>query len=228
MDLLYTKSYMIIIGHRGARGQAPENTLASIESGLDSGVHEIEIDARVTRDGVVILLHEDSILGVKINESTHKKLLKLDPGLTTLASAIELVNRKVPIYLEVKPGVPAEPVVTLLRSYLAKGWKTTDFLVASFSWPLLLELHELLPGVPTLVNEMWSGVRAGLRARKLGTKRISMYERWLWGGFIRSVARGGYQLSAFPLNDVKKAKRWEKQGLYGVITDFPERFKGVK
>jgi glycerophosphoryl diester phosphodiesterase len=226
MDLLYTKTCMIIIGHRGAKGQAPENTLAAIQAGLGSGVQEIEIDARITSDDVVILGHEDHIGSTTIADSTFRQLLKIQPDLATLDSAIKLINKKVPIYLEVKPGVAPGPVVAVINSYLSKGWKPDHFLFASFSYPLLEQLHAELPQIPVIINEMWSGVRATFRARKMNTKRISIYRYSLWSGFISAMTRRGYHISVFPLNDVDKANKWAKRGLYGVITDYPERFTG--
>jgi glycerophosphoryl diester phosphodiesterase len=51
-----------------------------------------------------------------------------------------------------------------------------------------------------------------------------MNQKWLWVGFIKSVARSGYKLSAYTLDDPAKAKRWAKAGLHAAITDFPDRF----
>jgi glycerophosphoryl diester phosphodiesterase len=220
---------MIIVGHRGAKAEAPENTLAGLQAALDDRVDEIEIDARVTKDTVVVLSHDPHILSDKgtatIAEKTYKELLELKPDLTTLESAIQKINRAVPIYLEVKPKEPVGPIVDVVKSFLKKGWQPGDFLFASFSYKILVALHNALPDVELIINEHWSGVRASSRARRLGAKRISMGQRWLWPGFISSVRRGGYQLGAYPLNDTAKAERWAKHGLYAVITDNPSKFK---
>ena len=50
-----------ILGHRGAAGPAPENTLIAFRRGLEDGAHAIETDAHVTRDGVPILLHDATV-----------------------------------------------------------------------------------------------------------------------------------------------------------------------
>jgi glycerophosphoryl diester phosphodiesterase len=52
-----------------------------------------------------------------------------------------------------------------------------------------------------------------------------MNQRWLWWGFIRGFKHSDKQLYAYTLNDPKKAKRWAKWGLAGVITDYPDRFE---
>lgn len=68
---------MLIIGHRGAAGLAPENTLESIRAGIAAGADIIEIDVRLTRDGIPILLHDTT------TKRTHTK--RLSPSKHTLA-----------------------------------------------------------------------------------------------------------------------------------------------
>jgi glycerophosphoryl diester phosphodiesterase len=88
-----------------------------------------------------------------------------------------------------------------------------------------MSLHRALPHNPTIVIEKWSGVRARLRARQLGTMTLCMNQRWLWFGFIKGMSRSGYTLYAYTLNNPQKAKQWAKYGLAGVVTDYPDRFK---
>lgn len=221
---------MKIIGHRGARGLAPENTIASLRKGLEHHVDELEFDLRVTKDGVVILHHDIKLTDPNGNkhliaECTYEELHARKKDLVTLEEALKTIGHQVPLYIEVKPGEPIKPIVTIIKSYLEKGWKTDYFVLGSKSQKTLLELHNALPGIPKIVIEPWSGVRAHYRARQLGTKQISMNQRWLWWGFIRGFKNNGWQLYAYTLNDPKKAARWAKYGLYGVVTDYPDRFK---
>jgi glycerophosphoryl diester phosphodiesterase len=221
---------MIIIGHRGAKGQAVENTLASIKAGLDSGVQEIEIDVRLTRDGTIVLMHDADMRRMHdspaiIADSTYDELIAIEPDMTTLEEAINIINKRVPLLVEVKPDVPTEPIVKLIEKYLARGWQAQHFLIGTKDQKTLLQLHAALPEIEKVVIEAWSGVRACLRAKAVDTKRLSMNQLWLWSGFIKPMARRGYKIAAYPLNNVERAKRWEKYGLHGVITDYPERFK---
>jgi glycerophosphoryl diester phosphodiesterase len=223
---------MKVIGHRGARGLAPENTIASFREALAAGVDEIELDARVTSDGVVVLHHDPflrdasggKLRHVIIREQTLVALRSHRPDLTTLDEAIDLINREVPIIVEVKPGVPLDEVIAILKQCLQNGWQSTDFLLASFSQRTLKQLHAALPDVEIIVNERFSGLRATFRARQVGTKRIAMNQRNLWWGFVASMNRHDYHLTAYTLNDPHRAERWARHGLYGVVTDFPDRF----
>ncbi|HEY5152928.1 MAG TPA: glycerophosphodiester phosphodiesterase family protein, partial [Candidatus Saccharimonadales bacterium] len=106
-----------------------------------------------------------------------------------------------------------------------EGWKPGNFLIGSKSQKALLELHAALPEVPTIVIEPWSGVRAHYRARQLGTKHVSMNQLWLWWGFIRGFKNSDWQLYAYTLNNPRKARRWARYGLAGVVTDYPDLFE---
>ena len=70
---------MEVIGHRGARGLAPENTIAALQKGLEHHVDMLELDLRVTRDDVVILHHDPDLVDPdghkhKISDNTYKTL----------------------------------------------------------------------------------------------------------------------------------------------------------
>jgi glycerophosphoryl diester phosphodiesterase len=221
---------MKIIGHRGAKGLAPENTIAGFKKALEHHVDAIELDVRVTKDGKTVLLHDGKLIdraGNKliVADHTFDELQQHKPDLTGLEEAIACVNREVPLLIEVKPGVPVKQTIEIVERFLKKGWTFDDLQFISFSFPVLKQLRKAFPEATIIVDEMWSGVRASWRARRLGTRHVSMYLPFLWFGFIRSVSRSHYYLYAFPLNDAVKAHRWAKYGLHGVITDRPDLFE---
>jgi glycerophosphoryl diester phosphodiesterase len=221
---------MKIIGHRGARGLAPENTIASLRKALEHHVDELEFDLRVTKDGVAVLHHDPYLTdpnGAKraIREYTYQELRTHKKDLVTFEEVLKTIGHPVPLYIEVKRQVPVQPIVKILKQYLASGWKPAYFLLGSKSQKTLLELHAALPDIEKIVIEPWSGVRATRRARQVGTRRLSMNQLWLWWGFIVPMARSGWQLSAYPLNDTRKGRRWAKYGLYGAITDYPDQYE---
>ena len=214
---------MLIIGHRGARGLAPENTITSLLKALEYKVDMIEIDVRVSKDGVAVLHHnrtlqDESDNKLHIDKYNYEKLKNHKKDLATLDEALKAINRKIPLYIEVKGDVPFKPIVQILKNYKHK------FFLASKIQKTLLELHHALPNVPKIVTEPWSGIRAVYRAKQLGTKTLSMNQLFLWSGFIATMKHRGYELYAYTLNDPVKAKRWAKYGLSGVVTDFPDRF----
>jgi glycerophosphoryl diester phosphodiesterase len=226
---LYT-TYMDIIGHRGARGLAPENTLKSIEKCLEYqplGATMVEFDVRVTRDNVPILLHDRHLTDASgnkldVREHSFEELQKHKPDLATLDAALTLIDGRLIPYIEIKRGEVVEPIARVIRSHLGKTYASDGLRLASKSQKTLRAVHQELPEIPTIVIEPWSGVLATRRARQLGTTNLSMKALWLWPGFIRAMSRRGYTLYAYTLNDAKKARRWQKSGLAGVVTDYPD------
>ncbi|HEY1063977.1 MAG TPA: glycerophosphodiester phosphodiesterase [Candidatus Saccharimonadales bacterium] len=221
---------MKIIGHRGAKGLAPENTLASFAKALEHDVDEIECDIRVTKDGVPVMEHDERMGNpggerLKVIDCTYEELIKHKPELPTLEACIRAVNRAVPMYLEVKPGVPTAPVVACIQQFLDEGWEATDFKFGSFDYNVLKALHDALPQIPLIVIESWSGIRAASRARRLGATHISMDQRWIWSGYIRAVRRSGLELYTYTLDNPRKARRWARHGLNAAVTDYPDNYQ---
>lgn len=239
---------MKIIGHRGARGLAPENTIASFNKALEHHVDEIELDVRVSSDGQVVVNHDPFVTdasGKKLRVTTHtvRDLRRHKADLVTLSEAITAINRRVPVMIEVKPKVPTKPVASIIRGFLKQGWHIEDFSLGSRSMPVLQELRAEFPEIEIMVIEFWSGIRATRRARKLKARRLGMLDYWLWPGFIAAMKRSGYELYIAPpgtpkkerlfariglggqTNNPAKARRWARYGLAGVITDYPDRFE---
>ncbi|MEJ0073574.1 MAG: glycerophosphodiester phosphodiesterase [Candidatus Saccharibacteria bacterium] len=218
-----------IIGHRGARGLAPENTLAGLEKGLEHHVDQLEIDVRMTKDGVAVLHHnaelEEGGTKLRIRDRTYEQLKAGKSDLATLAEAIAFVKRRVPIIIEVSPRNRPQRRSQSSAASSGKAGSRRISRSSHFDFPILKELHAAFPEHTMIVDEMWSGVRATWRARRLGSKEISLYTPILWTGFIRMVSRRGYHVYAFPLNDPAKARKWAKAGFYGAVTDFPDRFE---
>lgn len=237
-----------IIGHRGARGLAPENTLESLRKALQYNVDELEFDLRVTKDGVVVLHHDPYITDPSggrtlISQYSYSELLTRKSNMPTFEEVLNSIGHPVPLYIEVKPGEPTKPIIKIIKKYLANGWKAEYFRLGSYSQKILRELHASLPEIQKIVIEDWSSIRAVWRARQVNTKRLSMLEYWLWSGIIASLTHRGYEVYSFPptnadkerryakigltgfTNNPKKLNKWIKRGLAGVVTDFPNRFK---
>jgi glycerophosphoryl diester phosphodiesterase len=243
---------MKIIGHSGAGGLAPRNTLAGLQKALEHHVDEIEFDVRVSSDNVVLLHHHAYIQdgnGAKldIHEHTYAELKRHLPDLITLEEALDYIDTKAVAHIEVKPKEAITPIIRVIEQVLKSGLYTAkDLKLASRDGQLLRDLHRALPEVPKTVIEFWSSVRAVRTARAVETKYLSMLEYWLWPGFIRAITKRGYVLysfgSVYPArartlrllgrsgqsNDPSRIKEWQQAGLAGVITDYPDRFDTKK
>ena len=211
---------MLIIGHRGAKGLAPENTLESFQVALDNHVDMIELDIRTSSDGEMVVHHDASVQGLEIVSTQYADLKKAKLDLVTLHDAIEFIDGRCPIVIEIKKGAYIAKFVEAFKANpLPRGT-----MIASFNLPILKVIKNNFPELTLVVNESWSGVRGSMRCKKLGTIYLTMNQRWLWFGFIKSMSRSGYKLSAYPLNDAAKAKKWSGCGLFAAITDRPDLY----
>jgi glycerophosphoryl diester phosphodiesterase len=221
---------LVIIGHRGARGLAAENTLASFQKALEYHVDQLEFDLRVTQDNIVVLNHDpflNNSAGKKLlmNSQPYRALLAQKPDLLTFEQLLDFIGpNKTHLLVEIKPHEPVEPIAAIIEQRLAAGWPPGQFSIGSFYQPILRGMHQRFPEIEMVVIERWSGVRAFFRAKQVDTKRLNMRSWWLWKGFLHTMHKRGYQLSPYTMNDPRKVQKWRQAGLFGVITDRPDRF----
>lgn len=221
---------MIVIGHRGAAGLAAENTLKSIQKALENRVDMVEIDVFVARDGSILLNHDAHYVNsqgqkVRIYDSTYDDMKRHHAEVTSLQEAIEYIDRKVPLIIELKPGVNADQVCHAVKTYFDKGWTEKDLRFCSFSPDILRRIRQHFPKSIIIVNDDWSSIRVTWRAKKLGTTYVAMYNKWLWTPVIRGITRRGFVLYSYTVNTPQVAKKWQRAGLKAVYTDYPNNYR---
>jgi glycerophosphoryl diester phosphodiesterase len=219
---------MKIIGHRGAKGLEPENTLRSFQKALAHHVDQLEFDVRVTRDDVVVLHHNPHLLDqagnrLKLVEHTYPELLRHKSDLLTFEQLLDAIDPNVHLLVEIKPYEQLQQIITILQRELGERRKPQNLSIGSFDQSILRAMHRIFPELEMVVIERWSGVRGAWRARQVGTKRLNMRSWWLWSGFLRSMQRSGYQIAPYTINSPSLARKWQPY-IYGVITDFPDLF----
>lgn len=224
----------LIVGHRGAKGLAPENTLESFEVAILNGVDMIETDVRLSKDGTAVIVHDPHLTSeekrrLKVVKATLPQLREHHKALVTLEECIEFIDKRVRLMIEVKKRVQSDPVVAVIKHYLKHGWQPEDFMLASFDFKVLKALKADLPEIDIVVLDGWSSIRAVSRARRLDTKFLSMDQSYLWWGVVSSLTKR-YKLLTYPDQHIPFWKTnplrpfgWVKYGLYGIITDYPDR-----
>ncbi len=193
---------MKIIGHRGAKGLAPENSLLSIRVALREHVDVIELDVQ-TQDGVLVLSHD-----------TPEK----NKSYATLSDALKLVHGKASLNLEIKDVECVPLLKKALKSY--KG----EIVFSSFSFKTLQAIRSFFPKHEIAVLEKWSGVRAITKASVLHTHRVHINHKVLWSGFVKSMKHKGYTIYAYTVNLSDRAEELESWGVDGIFTDYPNLF----
>lgn len=225
---------MICIGHRGACGHEPENTLRSVRRALELGAHGIEIDVYFV-DGELVVIH-DSKLERTTNGSgyvarkTFAHLRTLDAGkgeqIPTLREVFDTVRRRAFINIELKGARTAKPVSALIGEYIRHhGWRHEDFLVSSFNRRELRAVSD--PHIPIGLLLIRPTRLYGLSARRVRASLVNPAARYVSAKFVADAHRRGLRVFAYTVNTPAEIERLRHTGVDGVFTDFPERVVGV-
>ncbi|WP_309641797.1 glycerophosphodiester phosphodiesterase family protein [Flavobacterium sp.] len=222
-----------IVGHRGAKGYTSENTLISFQKALDMQVDGIELDVHMTSDNEIIVIHDDTVNrttngnGIVNQLSLHQlKALRIDSEhqIPTLEEVLDLVDRKIFINIELKGNHTAKPVVALIEKYIAeKNWQYDLFLISSFDWNALQEVHVVNPKINLGVLTSTDIDLAIDFATFIKAKSIHPYYHLLTKENTLTMQQKGFQVFPWTVNepeDIQKIKTFE---VNGIITDFPDR-----
>jgi glycerophosphoryl diester phosphodiesterase len=225
---------MKVIGHRGTAGHEPENTLRSLSTALALGADMLEIDVLVLPTGEIILMHDDRVdrttngRGLTLDIS-FAELRNLDAGkgerIPTLQEAIELVNGRVPLIIELKNPGSAQPVARLLRQYLSRGWQPDRFLVSSFNHPELHAFKTLLPDIDTAALLYSIPLDYSGCCIPLGAKIVAPATDIITPEFVADAHQRGLLLYAWVWQSVyEEETRWlYAMGVDGIYTDFVDK-----
>lgn len=232
-----------VIGHRGAAGHAPENTLAAIRAAAALGVAWVEVDTMLTRDGHVILFHDDALKRITgaagLTAATDlARFRRLEAGawygrtfkgepVPTLEEAIAvLAELGLGANVEVKPtpGREAETGRAVAR-VLAGTWpaRLPPPLLSSFKAESLGAARDAAPDIERalLVLKVPRDFRARLGG--LGCTALHCRHEDLTSPRARAVVRAGFFLRCFTVNEPLRAKALYAWGVDGVFSDYPDR-----
>lgn len=223
-------SPFLCIGHRGARGHEPENTLRSIRRALELGANAIEIDVWFV-DGELVVFHDSTLDRTtdgrgQLTRKTFAHLRTLDAGrgerIPTLREVCETVARRALINVELKGPRTAAPVAALLHEMVVlHGWRYSDFLVSSFSRRELLAVPD--PQIPIALLLARPSRLCWWNARRVRAVAVNPALRYASRRFIDEAHRRGLRVFVYTVNapaDIARLREW---GADGVFTDFPER-----
>lgn len=145
------------IGHRGAKGLEPENTLRSFSKAIDFKVDMIELDVRLTKDKKVVVIHGDKLDRTtngrgRVKEKDLEEIKKLSAGkgerIPTLEETLDLIDKRVKVNIELKGKKIAESVSKIIDKYVKnKKWSPGLFFVSSFSHQELEDFKKFQPKV---------------------------------------------------------------------------------
>ncbi len=227
---------LVNCGHRGASGWAPENTLPAFTKAMEMGADYCELDVRLSKDGVVVLSHDDSlrrtakVKGV-VGDFTLAELKQMDLGawfapefkgvtMPTLQEVIHLVKGKMKLNVEIKINKPepelAQKVVDVIRS---EGF-TKECMITSFDSATVVKIMQLAPELPAgfIFNERNTvDVFAG------PWPILSVKYTLVNAEFVRKARQAGKQIHAWTVNDETTMRELIALQIDGIITNYPDK-----
>lgn len=222
----------LCIGHRGARGHAPENTLLSIDTGVRLGADMIEFDVQLC-DQQLVVIHDPRLERTtngegRVDQVSFEYLRGLDAGqgqqVPTLQEVLDLVEARVPINVEIKSasGTGAR-VAGALRDALADGWSPAQFLVSSFHLPELYEFKQIAPEIPIAALVCGVPLDWAACAVEVGASALNISAEFADPRLIHDAHTRGLKVYAYTVNHPKDITALRDAGLDGVFSDYPDR-----
>lgn len=227
-----------LIGHRGARGLAPENTLLALDVGIAAGCPWLEFDVQLHPSGALFLLHDLTLQRTTNGEglaSQHSwsALRSLDAGagqqLPTLDEALDLIEDRARINIELKTwDGTAAAVAECLRLRLAEGAEPAQYLVSSFHLPELYEFKQLLPEVPVAVLLCGVPLDWAACATELQAVAVNQSAEFVDARLVADAKARGMAVNVYTVNDVDEYRRLGAMGVDAVFTDFPDQLRHLE
>ncbi len=223
----------LIIGHRGACGYAPENTLASFRKAFDFHVPMIELDVHVCKSGELVVIHDDTVDRTTngsgyVMEQTLAELQSYNAGngeiIPTLEAVMDSNAEHTPTNIELKGPGTAEPVAELIQKYIAHGWHNDDFLVSSFNHRELKKFQVVSPQVR--IGALFTGIPLDLAKSLAGldTYSINLSREFIDQDIVDEAHELGKKVLVYTVNSRSDFERITALGVDGVFTNFPDRF----
>jgi len=231
-----------VIGHRGAKAYAPENTLASIHAAADLGIEWVEIDVKLTKDSVPIIFHDEELNRCTngsglVAETDFKTIEELDAGqwfgdsfmgekIPTLEEALNtIIDLGLGVNLEIKacPGREVETAEVML-DYATRIWPddAPPPIISSFSHVSLEIAYDMMEDWPIgmLIDEYfphWREIAEHLAAHTININGMTITRDQMdeYLDFAKPIL-------AYTINDPKKAQELFEWGVAGVFSDVPD------
>lgn len=244
------KKNVIIIGHRGAAGLAPENTLASFKKAMELKVDMMELDVHVSKDDSLIVMHDYDVERTTsgkgdIENLTYGYIKTLDAGskfkpefkgekVPTLDEVLKLSGGKTKVLIELKwPAKGLYPnlvkkVIACIRSNKAESWTV----IQSFETTYLDEMHKLAPDLecqqlvfaPTslLPLHVTRKAVAGNFTPLPYVTSVNPHHLFITKAWIKRMHKEHKTVYPFTLNTEDKMRKAINLGADGIITNFPD------
>jgi glycerophosphoryl diester phosphodiesterase len=225
------RAELLCIGHRGAMGHAPENTLLSFKKALELGASCVEGDVYYV-DGHLMVMHDDRLERTTsgsgfLLDHDFDELRSLDAGdgekIPTLEEVFETVDLRAGVNIELKGPGTAHPVVGFIAARRKDGWRDDLILVSSFNHSRLEAVRRMDPQIKLGVLISGPTVDAVGVAVALGAYSVHFPLKSIDRGLVHDAHSRGLRVFVFTVNDPDDIRRMDGLGVDGVFTNYPER-----
>lgn len=216
------------IGHRGAAGHAPENTLAAIQKGIALGVDFIEIDVRRTADGVLVALHDETVNRTtngkgRVDRLSLRDLKSFDAGkgehIPTLEEVLKTAEGRTGLMLELKVKEVAQQTVEAVR----EAGFSAPVIYASFLHDELMDVRSGNPKASLMVLFSRLPHSPVARAMKYRPSHVGLRHDTATGRLVDAFHDEGLLVFVYTADNLGDIQRALSLGVDGVISNFPER-----
>jgi glycerophosphoryl diester phosphodiesterase len=227
------------MAHRGASQGAPENTLAAFRQAVEVGADGVELDVRLTVDGVPVVLHDARVDATTdgaglVAEMPLAQVRELDAGswfdpafagegVPTLTEALDFLAPHLVVNIEVKPAPRDAGVEEGVAKVVRHVGVEDRVWFSSFKPYALYRLRQLLPEVPSglLYSPLTPVTR--LLAPFTPHEALHPHHAMVGAGGVRWAHRRGLRVAAWTVDDVERGSRLAAWGVDAIITNDPER-----
>jgi glycerophosphoryl diester phosphodiesterase len=224
---------ILCIGHRGAAGHAPENTIAAICAGISLGVDFVELDVQRTRDGRLVVMHDPFVdrttnsTGL-VSDMSWDEMQLLDAGhgegIPCLEAALAAASGHAGVILEAKtPGIGPE-LHRVVRASAFSG----PVIYASFLHAEILEIRRIDPLARTMALMECVPVSGAAFARDANASLVGLASDSATAEFIARLHHAGLDVFLYTANEPGQIQRAIDLGADGVISDYPERVPKIR
>jgi len=232
---------MLRVGHRGARGHAPENTMASFALAASMGVDAVETDVQLSRDGEVVLIHDHTVDRTTdgrgfVRDLTLAELKALDAGgwydrrhagerIPTLEELLAWAKGRVGVAIEIKngpiyyPGIAGKTVELVRRHGMER-----QVILISFDHIVLREAKRVAPEIATGILYVGGLADAVGAARAAQADSLNPLWAYITPELVRAAHAAGLAVSAWNPNDLPTLRLLSDLGVDSAGTDNPELF----
>ena len=238
-------AFPVVVAHRGASSTHPENTLSAFERAIELGAPAVELDVRLTADGIPVVVHDADVSRTTdgrgfVHELTRDELRALKVGperrehVPSLREALEVLSGRAGVAVEIKnlPGEPAfeadgESIVEAALAELDAVSFDGPVLVISFNPRSVATARSLRPDVPTgfLITDaiapddgLAHAITAGHDVLLPGARGLSAAAD---AAFVRRAHDAGVRIGTWTVDDPGRFLTFLEWGVDVVATNDP-------